>query len=90
MNTYAGNFVPQQQDMQQQSPVMAPQQPGYRQQMGAALASRQAPINYGMPDISSLMKMMQLMKDNQQPTTPPVPASVPSPSSFADPTMGGV
>lgn len=65
MNTYTGNYAPQQ-NMRDEAAQMAPQTPSYGQQLGAALANPR-PTTSGAPDLSSLMQMMQQFKMMQGP-----------------------
>jgi hypothetical protein len=75
MSLYTGGFAPQQQNMQAQSPLMAPQQPNYQQQMAMALSSPQMAQGGGMPDMASIMKLMQQFNGMQagMPTQTPAP-----------------
>lgn len=72
MNAYTQNYAPQQTGMNNEAAQMAPQQSNYAQQLGAALSRPPAASQSGMPDMQSLMAMMQQfqnMRGAQQPPT---------------------
>lgn len=65
MNNFTGGFAPQQSAMQPQSPVMAPAQTGYQQQLAQALkaqpmASSDTPDPFGQ--VNDMIKRIAMNK----------------------------